>query len=219
VTIAEKLALIAQNEQKVYDAGYAAGQETGSGYEGGYAAGRQAEYDSFWDVTQRNGDRKDWEYAFSGIGWTDDNYNPKYTIRGAITNAFRRSGFTNTLVPVVVVGGTANAFNASLVATIPSIDLTEATNTATCFNNANRLVNVTFEGTIPTTVNMQFASGLSVASMKSAIHHLANYAGTANANVNSLYFSDDCWAALEADSAAPHGGTWRDYVMQLGWNA
>ena len=200
MSIAEKLTTVAENMPKVYE------------------AGQDAERTTFWNKTQKEGNREDYEYAFTGVGWTNDNYKPEHTIRGAITNAFRKSRFTNTLVPIVVVGGTANAFNVSYVTTIPSIDLTEATNTSTCFNQASRLVDVTFIGTIPTTINMQFASGLSVASMKSAILHLANYTGTENANVNSLFFSDDCWAALEADSNAPDGGTWKKYVDSLGWN-
>jgi len=199
MSIADKLTQIAENEQKVYE------------------AGQQAEYDRFWDEYQRK-TRTSWDYAFYGIGWNDETYKPKHPIVGSIPSTFRGGKFTNTLVQIVVTGSTANAFNSSDVATIPSIDLTEATSTATCFNNASKLVDVTFVGTIPTTVNLQFASGLSVASMKSAILHLANYAGTANANVNSLYFTDDCWAALEADSTAPDGGTWKNYVHSLGWS-
>ena len=37
-------------------------------------------YDAFWDTFQRNGERKDYRYGFSGIGWNDENFKPKYDI-------------------------------------------------------------------------------------------------------------------------------------------
>lgn len=50
------------------------------GYERGYAEGVQAEYDRFWDAFQQNGERTDYEQAFR-LGWTDNNFNPKYVLR------------------------------------------------------------------------------------------------------------------------------------------
>lgn len=62
MSIADKLTTIAENEQKVYD------------------AGKQAEYDEFWDSYQQNGKRTKYSHAFAGSGWNDITYNPKYPI-------------------------------------------------------------------------------------------------------------------------------------------
>lgn len=64
MSIAEKLQTIAENEQRVYD------------------AGKQAEYDEFWDAYQDYGNRGEYAYAFGGIGWTKtDMFPPKYPIK------------------------------------------------------------------------------------------------------------------------------------------
>ena len=59
MSIAEKLTTIAENMQKVYDAGKASAGDSG-GYEEGYS---QAESD-FWDAFQQNGNRTFYEYGF-----------------------------------------------------------------------------------------------------------------------------------------------------------
>lgn len=60
--IATKLTTVAENQQKVYD------------------AGKKAEYDRFWDTYQQNGERTKYSYAFSE-GWNNDTFRPKYPIR------------------------------------------------------------------------------------------------------------------------------------------
>lgn len=62
MTVAEKLQKIAENEQKIYE------------------AGRQAEYDAFWDAVQDNGKRTDYSRAFAS-GWRTEMLNPKHPIR------------------------------------------------------------------------------------------------------------------------------------------
>lgn len=61
MSIAEKLVTIAENEQKVYE------------------AGEKAEWDKFWDTYQDYGKRTRYGYAFSGIGWAKNGLlPPKY---------------------------------------------------------------------------------------------------------------------------------------------
>ena len=77
MSIAEKLTLIAENQQKVYDAGKAAG-----GYQDGYDAGKKAQYDAFWDALQQNGELTDYGlYAFKAPTFSFANFYPKYDIR------------------------------------------------------------------------------------------------------------------------------------------
>ena len=84
MSISEKLLQITENEQKVYDAGFARGQAQGGGgdadYQRGVTDGKKAEYDAFWDVFQENGNRVSYQSAFPRYGWTDANFSPKYDI-------------------------------------------------------------------------------------------------------------------------------------------
>ena len=48
-----------------------------------YSAGAKSEYDRFWDENQFVGKRDSYKYGFSGKGWNDYTYNPKYTIKPA----------------------------------------------------------------------------------------------------------------------------------------
>lgn len=63
MTIAEKLTAIAENEQKVFD------------------AGKKTEYDAFWDAYQNNGNRTNYNSAFYGSGWTVETFKPKYDMQ------------------------------------------------------------------------------------------------------------------------------------------
>lgn len=62
MTTAEKLIKVTENRQKLYD------------------AGKQAEYDSFWDSLQNYGKRTNYSYGFSGAGWSNATFRPKYDI-------------------------------------------------------------------------------------------------------------------------------------------
>ena len=63
MSIADKLTTIAENEQKVFE------------------SGKKAEYDAFWDSYQQNGSRENYYIGFSGNGWTNETFKPKYDIR------------------------------------------------------------------------------------------------------------------------------------------
>lgn len=87
------------------------------------------------------------------------------------------------------------------------------------FQNTN-LTNITFEGVIGKDIDLSYGSKLTVASMKSIILHLKNYLNTDNEYLYTVNFSSACWDKLEADSTAPNGDTWKNYVVYvLGWNA
>ena len=66
MSIAEKLTTIAENEQKVYE------------------AGKQAEYDKFWDNFQQNGNRVVYSYAFMSDAWDNEIWKPKYNFYPSI---------------------------------------------------------------------------------------------------------------------------------------
>lgn len=68
MSIADKLTAIAENVQKVYDAGKAAG------------GGGDSWYDTFWDNLTQNGTRVDYYYAFGNKAWNDEIFKPNRVI-------------------------------------------------------------------------------------------------------------------------------------------
>ena len=68
MSIADKLQTIAENEQKVYE------------------AGKKSEYDAFWDEFQQNGNRTHYSLGFAGYGWNENNLKPKYDIKPTVAN-------------------------------------------------------------------------------------------------------------------------------------
>lgn len=80
MSIADKLQTIAENEQRVYNAGIRNGEEK--------------EYNSFWDMYQLNGSRTIYRYAFSE--WDDAHYKPKYKVQPTYAEyMFRKSSIRN----------------------------------------------------------------------------------------------------------------------------
>lgn len=94
MSIAEKLTTIAENQQKVYDAGYEKGKAEGGGsYDEGYTAGQQAEHTRFMNGYQLNGTRVNYARAFAGTGWTRETARPIHDIRPEdATQMFFQSG-------------------------------------------------------------------------------------------------------------------------------
>lgn len=66
MSIAEKILRAKSDYEAVFEAGKAQG---GDNY-----------YDAFWDNYQRNGNRKNYRYAFYGQGWTLETFKPKYDL-------------------------------------------------------------------------------------------------------------------------------------------
>lgn len=62
MSIAEKLTMVAENEQKVYD------------------AGKKSEYDKFWDACQNYGNKTMYQNGFMGATFNKNNFYPKYDI-------------------------------------------------------------------------------------------------------------------------------------------
>jgi hypothetical protein len=99
ISLADKLSImtqnqqiIAENQEKVYNAGY----------EKGKAEGGDNYYDTFWDAYQNNGARTNYKYAFYGSGWENANYNPKYPLTGITVGAsmFTGSRMTKITTPL-----------------------------------------------------------------------------------------------------------------------
>lgn len=97
------------------------------------------------------------------------------------------------------------------------------TGSSSTFSNCTVLQNITVSGVIDFNFDIQY-SPLTVASMKSIISHLKNFAGTDKQDTYTLSFSSKCWEALEASASPYEDGltdnaemSWEDYIVSLGW--
>lgn len=87
----------------------------------------------------------------------------------------------------------------------------------TPFNGCTELTDLTISGTIYRSFDCS-PCPLTPESMKSVINALADYSSE-NTGKYTVSFNSTCWTVLEADSTAPDGGTWKDYVYYTkGWN-
>lgn len=198
MSIAEKLTTIAENEQKVYD------------------AGQKSEYDRFWDSYQANGKRTAYAHGFGGVGWTDEVFYPKYDIKpkeaymlfrdSKITDIYGRleelgltldfSNCTNmqyalqqnyiTRIGIVDVrnatGMTYAFFGCSKVVTFEKLIIKEDGTTPfenTTFQGMTSLENLTIEGVIGTNkFNVSTCTKLSHDSLMNIINCLKDYKGS-----------------------------------------
>ena len=141
MSIAEKLTTIAENEQKVFDAGK--------------KAGRDAEWSEFWDAYQQNGNRTQYGYAFSAYAWTDKNFRPKYDIKtGYMNSIFTNCGIVDieSCLKKAGVDGTGVTLDYSLTQSpviilnynnttqiFPELNLTNATGMKNTFKSSTAL--------------------------------------------------------------------------------
>ena len=196
--------------ESVYDKGRNDGNADGQGIgynkglsEGisqGIEQGKQAEYDRFWDEYQQGGKRSSYSYGFAGTAWTDETLNPKYPIG---TGAELSINYCFTY--------------AQNITRTPLIRSVTWANYNGAFTQCTALKEVYIEGTIGRSISFQH-SNIDVPSMKRIITALADYS-TSNTHTYSVTFKTECWNALETDSKAPDGGTWKDYVYNAkGWS-
>ncbi len=236
MSIAEKLITIAENEQKVYD------------------AGKQAEAKRFWTTYQQSGNRTYCAHMFGGSGWNNTTFRPMYDIKpkDSAYMMFRDSAMTDIYGRLEELGLTLDfsncqnmqyALNQGNITRIGTVSIVSATNldyafyaaskvttidklivkdngatsfSSTMFGAMNALKEIRFEGTIGRSITFP-NSPLSVASMVDIINHLANYYGTSNEGKYKVTFTSACWTALEATTPPEGFDTWKQYVSSLGW--
>ena len=120
-------------------------------YNSGTEKGKQEEYDKFWDAYQQNGKRTDYKMGFSGYGWTEAVFYPKYDIVVKnSTSMFQQCAFVGNLKERleecgvelrIETAGVSNTFvDCGYVTELPLIDLSRANYIATTFSNMQRLV-------------------------------------------------------------------------------
>lgn len=220
-SIQEKLTTIAENEQRVYDAGH--------------TEGVKSEYDRFWDAYQNNGKGMLWgTQAFACTFWNDDNFYPKYDIvpYQSSTDYFYTNGVTNlreridgrglkldlskttsvqqffresktSEVPDMDTSHCKSFirafYNTKKLHTIPRLNMTSATSVVDAFYQATALQNITFEGTIPVSVSFAQSSLLTIESLRSIISALYDFVGNGETTTRTLTLHADAKAKLTED--------------------
>jgi hypothetical protein len=110
-----------------------------------YTSGKQAEYDEFWDVYQNNGNRTSYLGAFSGYGWTDETFIPKYPLDmgDGITgiNLFYYSRITDAIknlgINIKAYSNMNNFANSSTITHFNTVDFSEVTQCNSAFGSSN----------------------------------------------------------------------------------
>ena len=134
MTIAEKLQTIAENEQKVFE------------------AGKKSEYDKFWDSYQNFGNRTIGEH-FASEAWNDITFKPKYSMGGggSANSMFRNSKITDlqailehqgVTFDFSACGSFANMLQNSTITHIGEINTVSASALTNIFYGATKLVTV-----------------------------------------------------------------------------
>ena len=138
MSIAEKIALIAENEEKVYE------------------AGEGAERARFWNAYQQNGNKRNYRNAF--FNWPDEVYDPQYPIiiTSQANDVFYYSKITDTKVDISTTTGMTRFFSScSRLSTVRKMIVTEnVTFSADCFYQCSALVSITFEGIIGNDISL-----------------------------------------------------------------
>ena len=103
MSVNEKLVKIAENQEKVYN------------------AGKQAEYNAFWDAYQDNGTRTNYNYAFSAKSWNKENFKPKYDLTcTACNHMFANCSVENVEAALLELGITLDTSRSTYMQSILS---------------------------------------------------------------------------------------------------
>ena len=182
-------------------------------YQDGVEDGKKAEYDKFWETYQQNGNRYNWNSAFSGYGWTDSIYNPKYPLS---TMKYTSQMFVNSNIKDTKV-----TFNASETTNFAAFDgannmevirlliFSESTTfNKNAFKNCISLTSITLDGVIASG-NLDISwSPLNKASLTSVVNALsATTTGlTVTLRLNAVN------AAFETSPGASDGSTSSEWL-------
>lgn len=187
MSISDKLTTIAENEQKVFN------------------AGKKAEYDSFWDAFQNNGKANCYTNHYRN-GWNADCFNPKYPIiiPDNISTVFSKCTWLIEIkVPVHILGRTQQIFyQCSNLKSLSKLVVTEDTTFLNMFVDCTALENLAIEGTIANAFYIADCDKLSKASIESVISHLSDtttgLTATFSTTAKSNAFTTEEWDTLIA---------------------
>lgn len=175
-----------------------------------YNANQGSSTDEWFDKYQTLGEARAYTYAFGYACWDDSIYFPVREINfdkglsyTTSVGAFRQSFITDTKVPIICTksGQGGYVFQGSKIVTIHKLVVSESTNYDNWFNNADRLENITFEGTIGNSISFPH-SPLTKASITHIVEHLSStktgLTATFNKASKESAFTENEWITLKA---------------------
>jgi hypothetical protein len=188
----------------------------GGSYEEGVETGKQQANDAFWDAYQQNGTRTGYNYAFSGEGWNDVSFNPKYDIV-ATANCdamfYNAQKITSTKKPIIIDTASA-AYNmfayCMALKSVPSIKVTEQVPYFTYwFTYCSALEELIFteDSIIASEISFGDCRSLNTASVNSIIAALKDY--SQEPGNGTIVFHADVGAKLTEEQ--------RGYIISKNW--
>lgn len=194
MNIADKLVTIAENEQKVYD------------------AGKKAQYDLFWDTIQNKGGIRDHTYLF--YNFPGELFNPKYNFRAtySTTNTLGYAFAMSTITDMVKNTDCTNLYgtlnytwyqcknlvNARTLIVVDRFDYSYA------FYNCIELVEIRFSGTIGKN-GLSFAQSTKLS--KASIESVINTLSVTTSGLTVTFSKTAVNKAFETSSGANDGST------------
>ena len=206
MSIADKLVTIAENQEKVFNAGYEKGKQEST----------DNHYDEFWDVYQTNGTANNYAYVFAGRGWNSNTYHPKYPLdTGAITNCAAMYLWSGVSEIGSVNFENATSFNiifqgCQLLTTIEGIKFPPADIPNGVFDFCYKLKNITVLNTIVGNINFK-DSPLTKASILSVFNALSTSATGKTATFKKTAVD----AAFETSTGANDGSTSSEWLAMV----
>lgn len=192
MTTNERLIKIAENEQKVYE------------------AGQKSEHDRFWDAyIGKDGDIITSVSMFSGYRWTDDIYKPTHTIKSnAFSGMYQNTSLADTKVTLdLSYGNGTDVFrNASKLRNIEKIIVDSGNAFSNWFYNCTALEEISFEGVIGNSLDIHWSTKLSMGSLSSIV-------GALSKTVTGQTLTLPTTARATYDNATI-GGAWDNLVSQ-----
>ena len=117
-----------------------------------HEAGKAAERREFMEKYQNGGISRNQTQTFSGLGWTDETYNPLYPIIGSnFLRTFYQSQISDTKVDIDATGsstGLNTTFGYSKIVRIHNLIISENTAYSSTFTNCTALEELNITGTI-----------------------------------------------------------------------
>lgn len=166
--------------------------------------GMQTEYDRFWDASQDNGRRTNYNYGFAGDGWDDEAFKPKYDLIGAsyVNNLFQSNNTITTISCIIdftKLAGTAQGVfqNAPKLRTIKEIIVNENTNiNSNCFQSTSSLEEIHFSGVIAKDLNLSSCPKLNAEDAANIISDNLKYLEGDEVFTKTIYLHANVWEAI-----------------------
>ena len=191
----------------------------------------------FWDTYQDNGNRRNYDYAFAGSGWTDELYDPKYPI---VAESYQRmfmgnDKITNTKVPLDFSNYSYNGNEnnnsfrgCSALKTIPSLKVGRKTFLMGSFDCCYALEHIGFNGELWCDISIQESEHLTDEMIINLVYVTKDFVHDEDEEIqgftSSLYLAQNAWDRLweiVADERFPEmyqGMLLGDILAEKGWS-